>query len=57
MDVTMEPTRKKKLPNQFPGWEKLLHLLQASGCCQTDSPLLTGPKQRPCSQSLGERLV
>ena len=24
-DVTMEPTREKKPPNQFPGWEKVLH--------------------------------
>ena len=23
-DVTMEPTSKKKPPNQFPGWEKVL---------------------------------
>ena len=24
-DVTMEQTREKKPPNQFPGWEKVLH--------------------------------
>ena len=24
-DVTMEPTGEKKPPNQFPGWEKVLH--------------------------------
>ena len=56
VDVTMEPTRKKKPPNWFPGWEKVLHLSRLVGCW-TDSPLLRGPKQRPCSQSLGERLV
>ena len=25
VDVTMEPTREKKPPNWFPGWEKVLH--------------------------------
>ena len=25
MDVTMGPTMEKKPPNQFPGWEKVLH--------------------------------
>ena len=25
MDVTMEPTKEKKPPNWFPGWEKVLH--------------------------------
>ena len=26
VDVTMGPTTEKKPPNQFPGWEKVLHL-------------------------------
>ena len=26
VDMTMEPTAEKKPPNQFPGWEKVLHL-------------------------------
>ena len=25
VEVTKEPTREKKPPNQFPGWEKVLH--------------------------------
>ena len=25
MDITMGPTTEKKPPNQFPGWEKVLH--------------------------------
>ena len=57
VDITMEPTEEKKPPNQFPGWEKVLHPSRLKVAARQIPPLLRGPKQRPHSWSLGERLV
>ena len=56
VDVNMGPTMEKKPPNQFPGWEKVLHPSRPVVAAGQIPTLLRGPKQRPCSQSLGERL-
>ena len=57
VDVTMEPTAEKKCPNQFPGWEKVLHPSRPIIATGKIPPLLRGPKQRPHSWNLGEKLV
>ena len=57
MNITMEPIAEKKPLNQFPGWEKMLHSSRPVVAPGQISPLLRGPKQRPHSQSLEERLV
>ena len=57
LDVTMEPPAEEKPPNHFPGWEKVLHPSRPIVATGQIPPLLRGPKQRPHSQSSGERLV
>ena len=54
MDVTMEPIRKKKPLNQFPGWENVLHPSRLVVAARQIPPSLRGLKQRPYSQSLWE---
>ena len=55
--ATMEPTAKKRPPNQFPGWEKVLHPSRPIVTAGETLPLSRGTKQRPCSQSPGRGLV
>ena len=57
MDITMEFTVERKPPNQFPGWEKVLHPSRLVVATGQIPPLLRDPKQRPQSQSLGKKLV
>ena len=57
VDVSMEPPAEKKPPNQFPDWEKVLHPFRPIVAAGQIPPLSSGPKWRPHSQSLGERLV
>ena len=57
MDIAMESTPEKKPLNQFPGWEKELHPSRPIAAARQIPSLLRGPKPRPHSQSLGERLV
>ena len=57
VDITMEITAEKKPLNQFPGWEKVLHPSRPVVAARQITPLSRDPKQRLCSQSLGERLV
>ena len=44
MDVTMGPTAEKKPSNQFPCWEKVLHLLRPIVAAGQIPPILRGPK-------------
>ena len=44
IDVTMESTVEKKPPNQFPGWEKVLHFSRPVVATGQIPPLLRGPK-------------
>ena len=55
--VTEGPTREEKPPNWFPGWEKMLHPSRPVVATGQVSPLSRSPKQRPCSQSSGERMA
>ena len=57
MDTTMEPAAEKRPPNQFPGWEKVLHPSRPISAAGQIPPLSRGPRQRPHSQSLGEGLA
>ena len=57
VDITMEPPAEEKHLDQFPGWEKVLHPIRPVVAARQITPLLRGPKQRPHSWSLGERLV
>ena len=49
-EVTKGSTRKKKPPNWFPGWEKVLHPSRQVVATGQVPPLLGSPKQRPHSQ-------
>ena len=57
MDIAMKSTVQKRPPNQFSGWEKVLHLSRPVVATGQIPPLSRGPKPRPHSWSLGERLV
>ena len=53
MKVTEELTKREKLPNQFPGWKKVVQpsrLVVATGQLP---PILQDPKQRPVDGVLG----
>ena len=56
-EVTKEPTREEKPLNWYPGWEDVLHPSRLAVAAGQMSPLSRGPKQRPCSQSSGERMA
>ena len=55
--ATMEPTAKKRPPNQFPNWEKMLHPSRPVVATGETLPLSRDMKQRPHSQSSGGGLV
>ena len=55
--AAMEPAAKKRPPNQFPGWEKVLHPSRPIVTTGETLPLSRGMKQRPHSQSPGGGLV
>ena len=57
VDVSLESPVEKKPPNWFPGWEKVLHPSRPVVATRQIPPLSRGPKERPHSWSLGERLI
>ena len=57
VEVTKGPTRERKPPNWFPGWEKVLHPSRPVAAAGQVPSLLGSPMQRPCSQSSGERMA
>ena len=57
VDMTVQSTAEKRPPNKFPGWEKVLHPSRPVVAAGEILPLSRGPRQRPCSQSMGEGLV
>ena len=56
-EVNKGPTREEKPPNQFLGWEKVLHPSRQVVAARQVPPLLRSPKQRPHNQSSGERMA
>ena len=57
MDTTVEPAAEKRPPNNFPGWEKVLHSSRPVVAAREIPHLSRGLGQRPHSQSTGEGLV
>ena len=57
MDMTMEPPVKKRPPNKFPGWQKVIHPSRPIVAARQILPLSRGPRWRPSSRSMGEGLV
>ena len=55
--VTKEPAKKEQPQNQFPGWKEVIHPSRLVAVAGQIPPISQGPKQRPRSQSSGERMV
>ena len=52
-----EPTKREQPPNWFPGWKEVLHPSRPVVAAGQIPPISWGSKERPHSQSYGERMV